>query len=93
MNKSNSNENTYEDEVMKKSIKNYNKGLNMLATRLKKLRGKKTQQQLADKLRLDRTAISKYENGSATPPLQTLYLFAAYFNTTVAYLLGDQQSM
>lgn len=57
---------------------------------LKQLRRKKglTQEQLADKLHLDKTNISKYEANIQTPSLETMVEFALIFNVSLDYLMG-----
>lgn len=58
--------------------------------RLKELRKeyKMTQEELAGKLGLVRTAIANYETGRTSPDSETLSLIANIFNTTTDYLLG-----
>lgn len=58
--------------------------------RFKELRIKKglTQQNLADLLKIDRTSISKYENGKQLPEIEILKDMAKFFNVTTDYLLG-----
>lgn len=57
---------------------------------LKALRTKKgvTQQQLANTLRVDKTSISKWENGSNYPNQNIQVMIADYFGVSVDYLLG-----
>ncbi len=57
---------------------------------LKKLRKEKnvTQQQLADVLCVDKTSISKWENGFNYPNQNIQLMIADYFGVTVDYLLG-----
>jgi transcriptional regulator with XRE-family HTH domain len=61
-----------------------------LANRLSKLRkeNKKTQQQVADYLKITRPAYTAYEGGNRQPDYDTLQKLADYFNTTTDYLLG-----
>ena len=58
--------------------------------RLKELRKeyKMTQNELANKLGLVRTAIANYETGRTNPDSETLSMIANIFNTTTDYLLG-----
>jgi len=58
--------------------------------RLKELRKEKnwTQQQLANKIELSKTVISKYENGIQMPTLDTLIKLAAIFNVSMDYFTG-----
>ena len=52
--------------------------------RLKKM----TQQQLAKKLRLSVTTISKYESNTAMPPFETVHSLAAIFNVSTDLFYG-----
>lgn len=63
---------------------------NKFQYRLKKLRKeyKMTQEDLANKLGLVRTAIANYETGRTNPDVETLNLIADIFDTTTDYLLG-----
>jgi len=58
--------------------------------RFKKLRLQHnlTQQELAEALDINRTSISKYENGVQVPEVDVLKAIAIFFNVTVDYLLG-----
>ena len=47
-----------------------------------------TQQQVADKLFITRSAYSNYENGSRAFPLDILSRLADIYNTSVDYLIG-----
>ena len=60
---------------------------------LKQLRKDKnfTQADLGAKLNLSKTAVSKYENGTATPPLEVLRSLAVIFNVPMDYLCGTEQ--
>jgi transcriptional regulator with XRE-family HTH domain len=53
---------------------------------LRLIRGK-TQEQLADDLIINRATIGSYEEGRATPKLDTLIAMASYFNITVDELI------
>ena len=63
----------------------------MFAENLKILREKKqiTQQQLADKLKISRSTIGMYENGSREPDFETLELIADFFNINMDRLIGN----
>lgn len=63
----------------------------MFSENLKILREKKqmTQQQLADKLKISRSAIGMYENGSREPDFETLELIADFFNINMDRLIGN----
>ena len=47
-----------------------------------------TQQQLADRLAISRSAYSAYENGANAPPIEVLLRLADIYNTSVDYILG-----
>ena len=47
-----------------------------------------TQQQVADRLRIHRTAYTKYETIGVTPDQQGLMMLAEMFGVTVDYLIG-----
>ena len=58
--------------------------------RLKKLRLQSdfTQQEVADKLNISRTAVGKYELGIAYPDVEKLKILSHIYNCSVDYLLG-----
>lgn len=56
--------------------------------KLKELRGKMTQEQIAKKLGLNRQTYRNYENGDRQPDFDTLTKMADYFGVTIDYLLG-----
>lgn len=58
---------------------------------LKKLRAKAglSQQKLANHLGLTQQSIHSYENGAYEPDIATLVQLAAYFETSVDYLIGN----
>ncbi|PTM58341.1 DNA-binding XRE family transcriptional regulator [Desmospora activa DSM 45169] len=60
----------------------------MLGQRLKLLRGKRTQEDIAKHLGLTRARYSHYENGRSEPDTETLQKFADFYNTSTDYLLG-----
>lgn len=62
--------------------------------RLKDLRTvhKLTQSELSRRLNINRTSISKYENGVQIPEIDVLKSLAAFFNVSVDYLLGNSNS-
>lgn len=49
-----------------------------------------TQQQLADKLGISRSAVGMYEKGEREPNFETLELIAGTFNVDMNYLLGKK---
>ena len=61
-----------------------------LGDKLKKLREtyNLTQQEVADRVKVDRNSISRYENDNLIPKVETLIQFAIIYNTSLDYLLG-----
>lgn len=51
-----------------------------------------TQQQLADKLGISRSAVGMYEKGEREPNFETLELIADTFNVDMNYLLGKKST-
>ena len=47
-----------------------------------------SQQQLADEIGVSQQSINKYENHNAEPSIDTLKDLAAYFHTSIDYLVG-----
>ncbi|MCT4662936.1 MAG: helix-turn-helix domain-containing protein [Tissierellales bacterium] len=62
----------------------------MFAKRLRLLRTELglTQKELADKLNIRNTAISKYELGEREPDIETLAFLSNLFDVSVDYLIG-----
>ncbi|WP_221567144.1 helix-turn-helix domain-containing protein [Alkalihalobacillus sp. TS-13] len=60
----------------------------MMGSRLKKLRGKKTQEEIAVKLGISRARYSHYENNRVEPDSELLGRIADIFGVTTDYLLG-----
>jgi transcriptional regulator with XRE-family HTH domain len=60
----------------------------LLGKRLKQLRGKKVQQDIADKLGISRSRYSHYENEHVQPDIELLQKMADLFEVSVDYLLG-----
>jgi len=58
--------------------------------RFKSLRkeSKLTQDQLAKKFYINKSSISRYENGQQIPELETLEKLASFFDVSIDYLLG-----
>lgn len=68
--------------------------MSLLAERLKYFRKKSnlTQQQIADALKMERSTYSYYEIGTTKPKLDTLQMLARLYNTTVDFLLYDDNN-
>ncbi len=64
-----------------------------MIAKLKELRTKKglSQQALAEVIGISQQSINKYENHDVEPDLRTLMALAAFFNTSVDYLIGHTQ--
>lgn len=69
--------------------------MRIFAERLKELRLKKkeenpnyTQEYVAEKIGVARTTYTAYENGTKTPPPETLKIIADFFHVSSDYLLG-----
>ena len=61
--------------------------------KLQKLRKEQnlTQEELAEKLFVSRTAISKWESGRGYPSIDSLKLIAKYFHITIDELIGNEE--
>lgn len=65
----------------------------MISQRLKELRGKKTQNEVADAIDgLSREKLSHYETGRTEPDLEMLVKFANYYKVSTEYLLGRTET-
>lgn len=64
----------------------------MLGERLRKLRGSRTQQEIADKLGISRARYSHYENEHVQPDTDMLQRMASLHGTSIDYLLGRTTS-
>ncbi|MGD6847257.1 helix-turn-helix domain-containing protein [Rossellomorea aquimaris] len=60
----------------------------MLTKRLKNLRGKTTQEEVAGRIGISRARYSHYENGRSEPDTETLNKLADFYDVSVDYLLG-----
>ncbi len=62
----------------------------MIGTRIKELRklNKLTQKQLAEKINVDCSAVTKWETGKANPDFEKQRFLADFFGVSVDYLLG-----
>lgn len=65
----------------------------MIGERLIRLRGVRTQQEVADALGISRARYSHYENGRNEPDLLTLGHLADYFNVSTDYLVGRNEAI
>ena len=61
---------------------------NVFKTRLRALRGAKSQTEVANALNVSRTSLSHYESGERVPDINVLYSIAKYYNVSSDYLLG-----
>lgn len=61
---------------------------------LKKIRleRKLTQEELADYINVSKSTYSRYESGTTEPDMDTLNKLADFFNVSVDYLLGREES-
>lgn len=64
--------------------------MSTLGKRLKLLRGKKTQQEIADLLEISRARYSHYENDHVQPDHELLQKMADLFDESTDYLLGRE---
>ncbi|QYY44724.1 helix-turn-helix domain-containing protein (plasmid) [Aneurinibacillus thermoaerophilus] len=60
----------------------------MLGKRLKELRGKRTQEEIAKQIGLSRARYSHYENERSQPDHETLQKIADFHGVSIDYLLG-----
>lgn len=63
----------------------------MIGNRLKSLRGKRTQQETADKLGVSRASYSHYENNHVQPDNEMIIKMADHFKVSTDYILGKDQ--
>jgi transcriptional regulator with XRE-family HTH domain len=61
----------------------------MLGERLVELRGKRTQQFVADQLEISRSRYSHYENNHVQPDNKLLRKMAQFYNVSIDYLLNE----
>lgn len=66
----------------------------LITERLKAARNecKLTQQQIADLLGIDRSTYAYYELGVSAPPLESLFVLASVYNTSVEWFFGCEKS-
>lgn len=67
----------------------------MLAKQLKsaRLNKKFTQQEVANKLNISRQSISKWENGSSTPDINTLKILASFYEISIQDLTKENENL
>lgn len=64
----------------------------MLGKRLKQLRGKRTQQEIADRLTgISRASYCHYENGYVEPSINTLCELANLYAVSLDFLVGREE--
>lgn len=60
----------------------------IMGERIKKLRGKQSQDECAKALGISRGALSFYENGERKPDADVIYVMAKHFDVSADYILG-----
>ena len=65
--------------------------MNIFSTRLKYIRknNKKTQQDMANFLNIQRSTYGEYERGKIMPPMDKIQKLADYFDVSVDWLMGN----
>ena len=63
------------------------------STKIKNLRkeNKKTQQNIADLLKIRRSTYGEYERGKIVPPMDKIKILADYFNVSIDYLMSGKE--
>ncbi len=64
----------------------------LIAARLIKLRGQKTQKEVADAIGVAQSTYAMYESGKRIPSDEVKIELAAYYNTTVQAIFFTEQS-
>ncbi len=66
--------------------------MNIIADRIRSLRLEKglSQQELSEEIGIGRSTIANYEQGKREPNMETLELFADFFNVDMNFLLGKK---
>ncbi|EIJ79173.1 immunity repressor protein [Bacillus methanolicus PB1] len=64
----------------------------MIGDRLKKLRGKRSQEEIAQKIGISRARLSHYETGRSEPDSETLKKLADFYGVSTDYLLGSENA-
>lgn len=60
----------------------------LLSQRLRELRGKRTIQEIAEKVGISRVALGYYESNQRTPDAKMIYKLAKYYGVSADYLIG-----
>lgn len=60
----------------------------VLDKRLRQLRGKKSLQDVADDIGINRVTLTNYENGMRHPNAETLYKIVQYYKVSINWLIG-----
>jgi transcriptional regulator with XRE-family HTH domain len=64
----------------------------MLGERLKKLRGKTPQEEVANKIGISRARLSHYETGRSEPDPEIIMKLANFYNVTTDFLIKGKES-
>ena len=62
----------------------------MMGARLKKLRGKKSQEEIANKIGISRARLSHYETGRSEPDSEILKKLADFYKVSTDFLINGQ---
>ena len=65
--------------------------LRILGARLRQLRGERTQEDFAQRLRISQAQLSKYERGQSAPPLGLLVRLSKEFGRSVDWMLTGNE--
>jgi len=66
---------------------------NLFSKRLKQLRkeSNKTQEEVANQIKITRATLSRYETGEFEPPITTVMDLANFFNVSLDWLAGNSE--
>lgn len=73
--------------------------MSVFSNRIKKLRGNMSIDELVSRLnekyqtKISKSMISRYENGQADPKMETVRIFADFFNVSADYLMGIEEKI
>ncbi|MGD6993952.1 helix-turn-helix domain-containing protein [Sutcliffiella horikoshii] len=62
----------------------------MIGKRLKELRGKRSQEEVAEKIGISRARLSHYETGRSEPDSETLQNIADFYDVPIDYLITGE---